>query len=135
MHFHFPEGAFLFDFITTPFIIKPFFPFSDVQFDNGWYWQNFYIFLVTNIIANIIVLLLVFIVMFRKNITPLELVSPRYDKLFLGFFTYPGKHICVKCNGKAYYKCESCGKYFCDKHMKRLFAFKCPLCAERHQIR
>ena len=52
----------------------------------------------------------------RYRRTPLEIVSPRLDRLIINYAVLPWRNRCAECNRSAHFRCESCAKTFCAAH-------------------
>ncbi len=72
-----------------------------------------------------IILLFIVIMIYRKSkTTPLEIISPDFDKFITTFITSPFRQKCSVCGSRAFYLCSETGKYICGKHVKFLKGFK-----------
>jgi inner membrane protein len=67
---------------------------------------------------------------FWKPVTPLELVSPRLDRIFLNAFRKKS-WACETCKGPCNNECDKCAKPTCMKHGRINWRFRitCPACA------
>jgi len=78
---------------------------------------------------SIVHLLLPWGLAFWKGITPLEIVSPRLDALFLNLFRYR-KYDCYDCGKKCNNRCATCTHPVCFRHGRLGWRFRmtCPSC-------
>jgi hypothetical protein len=69
---------------------------------------------------------------FWKPVTPLELISPRLDRIFLNAFRKKTSS-CSTCGSACNNCCDSCGKPTCMKHGRIGWTFRiaCPDCASK----
>jgi LexA-binding, inner membrane-associated putative hydrolase len=67
----------------------------------------------------------------RHGRTPLELISPAFDRLIIGYAALPFRHHCAACSQRAHFRCDRCGKTFCADHAKPRHgcAVVCSTCA------
>ncbi len=71
----------------------------------------------------------------RHGRTPLEIISPRLDRLVLNYAVLPWRQACAECSRRAHFRCEGCAKAFCSGHAKAgsgLVA-RCEACAAEGQ--
>ncbi len=54
----------------------------------------------------------------RYGRTPLEMISPAFDRLIVGYAALPFRHRCAACSARAHFRCDRCGKTFCAEHAK-----------------
>lgn len=83
-----------------------------------------------NTVLNWVFMTVPWLLAFWKGVTPLELISPRLDKLFLSTFRKKDKS-CATCGAACNNACDSCGAAACMKHGKIGWSFRmrCPACA------
>jgi hypothetical protein len=69
---------------------------------------------------------------FWKPVTPLELISPRLDRIFLNAFRKKTLS-CATCSAACNNPCDRCGKPTCMKHGRINWKFQiaCPTCAAK----
>ncbi len=67
----------------------------------------------------------------RHQRTPLEIISPAFDRLIMNYALLPWKNRCANCDHRAHFRCDKCGKTFCANHAKpvRGCAVYCSGCA------
>ena len=70
---------------------------------------------------------------FRHQRTPLEIVSPAFDRLLVNYAVLPWRHRCssVECPRRAHFLCGKCGKALCAEHATiRGLAVRCGNCGD-----
>jgi hypothetical protein len=69
---------------------------------------------------------------FRYGRTPLEIISPRLDRLLTDYLALPRRHRCRDCSSRAHFRCGRCGALLCGAHWRpRGLAGTCPVCARQ----
>ncbi len=83
-----------------------------------------------NLLLVAVLMILPFALAFWKGVTPLEIVSPRLDRLFLNLFR-PRNRECSVCARACNNRCDDCTKPVCMRHGKigGRFRLRCPPCA------
>ena len=108
----------LVDYLTAPWEMAPLWPFSPVLVNLGahlpkWVVQDLFQFAgIAGILAATVWLYL------KYGRTPLEILSPRLDRLVIGYLALPWKHRCSQCAARAHFRCEGCGQPVCGRHWK-----------------
>ena len=59
----------------------------------------------------------------RYQRTPLEIISPAFDRLILNYAVLPWRNRCARCGHRAHFRCERCSKTFCADHAKPVSGF------------
>jgi hypothetical protein len=54
----------------------------------------------------------------RYERTPLEIISPAFDRLIMNYALLPFRNRCTSCGHRAHFRCDQCGKGFCAEHAK-----------------
>jgi hypothetical protein len=54
----------------------------------------------------------------RHGRTPLEIISPRLDRLLTDYLALPWRHRCRDCFSRAHFRCERCGALLCGAHWR-----------------
>jgi hypothetical protein len=54
----------------------------------------------------------------RYKRTPLEIISPAFDRLIMNYALLPWRNRCATCGKSAHFRCEKCGKTFCASHAR-----------------
>ncbi len=52
----------------------------------------------------------------RHHRTPLEILSPAFDRLLLNYAVLPWSHRCSRCGRRAHFRCDGCGGTICSAH-------------------
>jgi hypothetical protein len=67
----------------------------------------------------------------RHKRTPLEIISPAFDRLIINYAVLPWRNKCAACGHSAHFRCDKCGKTFCADHAKpkRGCAVTCNTCS------
>jgi hypothetical protein len=83
-----------------------------------------------NLALAVVLMALPWVLAAWKGVTPLEIVSPRLDWLFLNLFR-PRKHECSACRRPSNNRCSACTRPVCLRHGRIDWRFRvtCPLCA------
>ena len=71
---------------------------------------------------------LVGIVMWKKEASPLEWLSVKWDKRFVHSFTYYFREKCEYCGKRGFGECAECGKRICVNHLGTVLSYKCKKC-------
>ncbi len=68
----------------------------------------------------------------RHHRTPLEIISPAFDRLIVGYAVLPWQNRCADCNHRAHFRCDRCDRAICANHGKitRGFNVQCKNCAD-----
>lgn len=65
------------------------------------------------------VLVIIMLLIYRKSRrTPLEIISPQFEKFMINFVTTPFNHKCAVCGSRAFYICENTKQPLCGRHVK-----------------
>lgn len=54
----------------------------------------------------------------RHQRTPLEIISPAFDRLIMNYALLPWHNRCATCGDRAHFRCNKCGNTFCAEHAK-----------------
>jgi len=67
----------------------------------------------------------------RHHRTPLEILSPAFDRLLVNYAVLPWRNRCVACGHRAHFRCERCGQSACATHsnVSRRLVVRCAACA------
>lgn len=79
----------------------------------------------------VIVICIVAIVIYYREISPLELFSAKYDKKIVRMYVFPIKYKCDYCGKRAFGKCEKCTIKICATHLDSFFNSKCYKCSKK----
>ena len=117
------------DYIGSDWAIHPIYPVSNISFTIGSYLPNFVIYTIINPLVFIMILSIIILVIYKKEVSPLEFISEKLDNRFVNFYILPLKYKCYVCQKRAWYKCSLCGKMVCSKHGKGVIKPKCQGCS------
>lgn len=54
----------------------------------------------------------------RHQRTPLEIISPAFDQLIVGYAVLPWRNRCADCPNRAHFRCARCERLLCASHGK-----------------
>jgi inner membrane protein len=123
-------GHILVDYVTAPWEMAPFWPVSPMLVNlgsrlPGWVVQ--YVFQVAGMAAILACTVWLYL---KYGRTPLEVISPRLDRLVIGYLVLPWKNRCGYCSSRAHFRCERCGQTVCGRHWQpHGLVGTCPACA------
>lgn len=116
------------DIIGTNWPVNPLYPLSESGFSIGTVLSSNAIYYVIDPIAFVIILVSVIAVSFRKEFSPVEFISEKYDKQLVEYYVNPLKYQCEICGLRAFIKCAECGKRVCPEHTGSVFVRRCAAC-------
>ena len=118
------------DIIGSDWPVLMFYPISDFGLSLGDYLSDFMIYVIINPVAFFILLVVIIYIAFKKEQSPFEFISEKFDKKIIGLFIYPFKYKCScnHCGNRAALMCSVCGARICYEHGFGFFATKCPKC-------
>ena len=117
------------DIVGTDWPIPPLYPFSGPSFSMRGVLSGEVLYAVIDPIVAVAVIGLVFAVMYRREVSPLEFFSERLDRWFVSRWVYPFKRRCEVCGKRALGPCGSCGRAMCPDHIRGLLRSRCLDCA------
>jgi hypothetical protein len=121
------------DIIGSDWPVSLFYPmFSEGYCITPWV-SNEIIYWVINPVFAIIIVSLMALVIFKKESSPIEFISQKFDKITTGFFIYPFRFRCNICGKRASYFCEVCMHHFCPNHVNKFFATRCRNCEKKQR--
>ena len=122
----------LVDYLTAPWEMAPFRPLSGMLVNVGRHlpkWLVQYVFQFTALSGMFACTVWIY---FCYGRTPLEIISPRLDRLVLGYVALPWKHRCRECGARAHFRCEECEASCCGRHWRaRGLGGRCESCARK----
>jgi len=127
-------GAFslhiLADVFGTNWGVYPFYPLSNVlmEFPIA---SDFIKYVIISPATFILCCVLIFMIMWKKNFSPFEFFSEKFDKWMIGFFVYPFRYKCHICEKIASIHCSECGKYACTSHIGHWWKSRCKECGTK----
>ncbi len=126
-------GAFtlhlLFDIIGSNWAVYPLYPIYNFNISISPYLSNGLIYGINNPIVFIISLIIILVIMYAKEISPLEFISEKMDRKITGYYIFPFKYKCDICGKKAFGECSRCNKKVCSNHLNKIINSKCSLCS------
>ena len=108
----------LVDYLSAPWPMAPFWPASAMMVNlgsrlPGWLVQ--YVFQVAGMAAITACTVWLYL---RYGRTPLEIISPRLDRLLTDYVALPWRHRCRDCSSRAHFRCGRCGAVLCGVHWR-----------------
>lgn len=106
------------DYFTVPWDMRPWAPFQSmiVNLDrHAPAWLVQYVFQTT---AMVFILGVTVWIYRRFERTPLEIISPAFDRLIIGYAILPFRERCQSCQHRAHFRCSQCHRTFCAEHSK-----------------
>lgn len=110
---HIPE-----DYITVPWNMKPWAPFSAEIVNLNRYLPSALIMYGFQTAVMVGILAVTVWIYHRHRRTPLEIISPAFDRLIINYAVLPWKNRCARCDNRAHLRCGNCGKTVCVEHGK-----------------
>lgn len=108
----------LVDYLTAPWEMAPLQPFSPMMVNLGSHlpkWMVQYVFQFVGIGGILACTVWLYL---KYGRTPLEIFSPRLDRLVSGYLALPWKNRCAQCQGRAHFRCDRCAGTVCGRHWK-----------------
>jgi inner membrane protein len=123
------------DYFTVSWNMYPWEPFNAtvVNLSNhipGWIVQD-----VFQTAAILFILGMTIWIYLRYHRTPLEIISPAFDRLIVGYAVLPWRNRCAECTHRAHFRCAQCGRLVCAEHgiVRRGFRVECKQCPKLPQ--
>jgi hypothetical protein len=123
------------DIIGTNWAVYPLYPFSEFGLTIGSLLSNYVIYFVIDPVAFIIILIAVIVVAYRKEFSPVEFISEKYDRQLVEYYVNPLKYKCDLCERRAFIKCAKCGKSDCARHSETEYVRRCNDGVSRKSVR
>jgi hypothetical protein len=119
------------DYITVGWNQHPWLPFSDAPVNLANHLPNWLVQGVFQVTTMVFILGVTVYIFLRHQRTPLEIVSPAWDRLLLNYAVLPWRHTCQNCARRARFRCDRCGGTFCSDHAKSVSGLRvvCGACA------
>lgn len=117
------------DVVGSDWAVRPLFPLSSWEVSAFPAIASATIYLVVNPIVAAVVLGLTVLVMYRREISPLEVLSLRLDRYAVYAWIYRFKYRCESCGRRALARCASCGRPRCAAHLVSFWRPRCTTCA------
>lgn len=120
------------DYFTVAWPMRMMEPFSATLTNLGDYLSTFMVQGVFQIAATLFILAMTIWIYLRYHRTPLEIISPDFDRLIIGYGVLPWRNRCRDCNLRAHFRCDRCGRTTCAQHgtVRQGFKVVCKKCLE-----
>jgi hypothetical protein len=105
------------DYFTVAWNQYPWRPFSDAAVNLGDHWPVWMVQGVLQSAAMAFVIATTIWIYWKYGRTPLEIFSPRLDRLLTNYAVLPWRNRCALCERRAHFRCE-CGTLSCATHAK-----------------
>jgi len=119
------------DYFTVAWPMRPWEPFSAMVTNLATHVPTWMVQGVFQFAAILFILAMTVWIYRRHHRTPLEIISPAFDRLIIGYAVLPWQNRCAECNHRAHFRCDGCGRMVCANHgkIKRGFKVQCRICA------
>ena len=119
------------DYFTVAWPMRPWEPFSAMVTNLANHVPTWMVQGVFQLAAILFILSMTVWIYRRHHRTPLEIISPAFDRLIVGYAVLPWQNRCVDCTHRAHFRCGQCGRMVCANHGKITSGFKvqCNNCA------
>lgn len=121
------------DIIGTNWPVYPLYPLSDQGYSIDGYASLTTIYVFIGFGAFIVVAILLFVVAYRRELSPMEFFSEKWDRRMVAGLVYPLKYKCIVCEKRAMAACEQCGKKVCQEHLTKDLQFRCVRCVSKKE--
>jgi len=120
------------DYFSIPWDMRPWAPFSATVVNLGTHVPAWVVQDVFQSIAVLFILGITIWIYLRHHRTPLEIISPAFDRLIIGYAVLPWRNRCADCGRRAHFRCAQCGRTICAEHgkMRRGFRVQCKQCPQ-----
>jgi len=108
------------DIIATNWAVYPFYPFSDLHMTIGDHVTDGVIYGTIDPTIFLLALLLIVVVGYTKEISPVEFFWKKLDQKMVSMYVYPFKYRCEVCGKWAFIRCDVCGGKVCSRHIESL---------------
>jgi len=117
------------DVVGSSWAVQAFYPLSSWGISGDPTISSTTIYLILNPIVAAVVLGLTGLVMYRREISPFEVLSLRLDRYAVYAWVYAFKHRCESCGRRALARCGSCGRTRCAAHLASFWRLRCVDCS------
>lgn len=104
------------DYFSIPWDMKPLAPFNATAVNLGRHLPPWLVQYVFQTAAMAFILGVTIWIYARYRRTPLEIISPAFDRLIMNYALLPWRSRCARCSRRAHFRCDQCGKTFCAGH-------------------
>jgi membrane-bound metal-dependent hydrolase YbcI (DUF457 family) len=119
----------LVDFTTTTWPILPLYPLSGTALSSLDLIPSSVMEGVISPFGPLVALALAAVVMYVREVSPVEFVSERLDRRFVALLVYPLKRRCALCGRRALSPCGVCGRAICALHLRTFLRARCAECS------
>jgi hypothetical protein len=104
------------DYFTVSWNMYPWEPFNAAMVNLSSHFQGWVVQGLFQTLAILFILSMTIWIYLRDHRTPLEIISPDFDRLIIGYAVLPWGNRCGECNVRAHFRCERCGRTLCARH-------------------
>jgi len=104
------------DYFSVPWDMRPWAPFSATVVNLGHHVPGWIVQSVFQPLAMLFIFAIVIWIYVRYHRTPLEIISPAFDRLIIDYVVLPWRNRCADCNRRAHFRCTLCGRAICAEH-------------------
>jgi len=116
------------DLVGSDWAIAPLYPISGATLSPQGVLSPEVIYGIIDPVVAVAALAVAGLIMYFREVSPVEFVSVRLDKWFVGRFVFPLKHRCGLCARRALARCGSCGRGVCARHLRGFLRTRCTEC-------
>ena len=119
------------DYLTIGWNQYPWRPFASTVVNLSTRLPNWLVQGVFQIVAMVFILAMTVWIYLRHRRTPLEIISPAFDRLVVNYAVLPWRNPCASCAHRAHFRCDRCGRALCATHAKvsRTLNVRCADCS------
>lgn len=120
------------DYFTVSWNLYPWEPFNAMVVNLSTHFQPWVVQGLFQTLAILFILSMTIWIYLRHHRSPLEIISPEFDRLIIGYAVLPWSNRCGDCKQRAHFRCERCGRALCAEHgvVRRGFKVTCKKCPE-----
>ncbi len=120
------------DYFTVSWNLTPWAPFDATVVNLSTHFQSWVVQGLFQSIAIVFVLSMTIWIYIRYHRTPLEIISPAFDRLIMDYAVLPFRNRCADCNNRAHFRCDRCRRTICANHgnVGKGFAVVCKTCPD-----
>ena len=115
------------DYFTVSWPLYPWQPFSAAVVNLSSHVPGWVVTGVFQTAAILFILGMTVSIYLRYHRTPLEIISPEFDRLIIGYAVLPWRNNCADCGHRAHFRCARCHRLVCALHgtVKKGFQVEC----------
>jgi hypothetical protein len=118
------------DIVGSAWPVQPLYPASSWALSAYPALSSEVIYAIVNPTVALAILALTGIVMYRREVSPFEVLSSRLDRYAVYAWIYPLKYRCSRCGRRALGRCETCRRQTCAAHLQSFWRFRCMECEQ-----